>query len=120
MKCIKPILLSATLLLGGLASPSLVMADDKPSIVEQGKDIAFKRAKGNCLACHLIIGGESPGNIGPPLVGMKLRFPDKAVLRAQIEDATVKNPYSMMPPFGKHGILSAAEIDKLIEFLYTL
>jgi hypothetical protein len=35
---------------------------------------------------------------------MKARFPNRAVLRAQIWDATVKNPNSLMPPMGKHKI----------------
>ena len=37
------------------------------SDIEQGKKVAFDRKKGNCLACHMIAGGELPGNIGPPL-----------------------------------------------------
>ncbi|MFN3786467.1 MAG: hypothetical protein ACK4RS_06460, partial [Thiothrix sp.] len=35
-----------------------------------GKELAFDRSIGNCLACHMIEGGDLPGNIGPPLVGM--------------------------------------------------
>jgi sulfur-oxidizing protein SoxX len=85
-----------------------------------GKDIAFDRKKGNCLACHAMDDGDMPGNIGPPLIVMKARFPDRAILKAQIWNATAKNPISIMPPFGKHEILSADEIDKLIDYLYTL
>jgi sulfur-oxidizing protein SoxX len=51
---------------------------------------------------------------------MKARFPDKAILRAQISDATVKNPNTMMPPFGKHEILSDGEIDKIVEYIHSL
>jgi sulfur-oxidizing protein SoxX len=51
---------------------------------------------------------------------MKVRFPDKAQLRAQIWDATVKNPNSMMPPFGRHEILSEGEIDKVVEYIHSL
>ena len=90
------------------------------SVVEQGKAVAFDRKKGNCLACHAIEGGNLPGNIGPPLVAMKARFPDKAKLRAQIWDSTTLNPNSIMPPFGRHQILSESEIDKIVEFIYTL
>ena len=90
------------------------------SAVEQGKKISFDRKKGNCLACHQIEGGDLPGNIGPPLVAMKARFPDKAKLRAQIWDATKMNPNSVMPPFGRQQILSEGEIDKIVEFIYTL
>jgi sulfur-oxidizing protein SoxX len=90
------------------------------SVIEEGKKIAFDRKKGNCLACHQIEGGDLPGNIGPPLVAMKARFPDKAKLRAQIWDATKANPNSIMPPFGRHKIVSDTEIDKIVEFVYTL
>ena len=88
--------------------------------VEDGKKIAFHRKKGNCLACHAIKGGKLPGNIGPPLVNMKERFPNKADLKAQIGDATINNPNSIMPPFGKHKILSGSELNKVVEFIHSL
>jgi len=47
-----------------------------------GEEVTFGRKLGNCLACHMIPGGNLPGNVGPPLLAMKARFPDKAVLRA--------------------------------------
>ena len=95
-------------------------AEAGASVVEQGKAVAFDRKKGNCLACHQIEGGSLPGNIGPPLIAMKARFPDKAKLRAQIADATKTNPNTIMPPFGRQQILSESEIDKIVEFVYTL
>jgi sulfur-oxidizing protein SoxX len=102
------------------AAPTLVSAADGASAIAEGKEIAFDRKLGNCLACHTIKDGESPGNLAPPLLMMKERFPDKAKLRAQIWDSAVSNPLSMMPPFGKHQILSEDQIDKLTEYLYTL
>ncbi|MDW3094275.1 MAG: sulfur oxidation c-type cytochrome SoxX [Gammaproteobacteria bacterium] len=90
------------------------------STVEKGKKIAFDRSAGNCLACHLIEGGESPGNIGPPLVAMKARFPDAEKLRNIIWDITQTRPEAMMPPFGKHKIISEQEIDDIVSYLYTL
>ncbi len=90
------------------------------SVLEEGKKISFDRKKGNCLACHAIEGGNLPGNIGPPLVAMQARFPDKARLRAQIWDATKINPNSIMPPFGLHNIISESEIDKVVEYIHTL
>lgn len=106
--------------LGALSlSPQLAVAADA-QVVEEGKKIAFDRKKGNCLACHQIEGGELAGNIGPPLVAMKARFPDKSKLRAQIWDSTKANPNTMMPPFGRHEILTESEIDKVVEFIYTL
>lgn len=112
---------SLTALLGALAlAPTGSAVAAKESVVEQGKKIAFNRKKGNCLACHQIEGGTMPGNIGPPLVAMKQRFPDKSRLREQIANPTKFNPNSAMPPFGKHNILSEDEIDKVVEFIYTL
>ncbi len=90
------------------------------SVTDQGKTLAFNRKKGNCLACHQIAGGKLAGNIGPPLIAMKARYPDKAKLRAQIWDATQANPNTIMPPFGRNKILSESEIDKIVEFIYTL
>ena len=97
-------------------SISLAGASD----IEAGKKVAFDRKKGNCLACHMLAGGQLPGNIGPPLIAMKARFPNKADLRAQIWDATEKNPNTMMPPFGKHRVLTEKEVDLVTEFIYTL
>ena len=94
------------------------LADD--ALVKEGKKVAENRKKGNCFGCHAYEGAAMPGNIGPPLVAMKARFPDKAKLRAQIADPTKANPNSIMPPFGKHEILSNKEIDALTEWVYTL
>jgi sulfur-oxidizing protein SoxX len=95
-------------------------ADAAGSVIEKGKAVAFDRKLGNCLACHAIEDGTLPGNIGPPLVAMQLRFPDKARLRAQIWDATVANPNSIMIPFGRHGVLTEEQIDQVVEYIYTL
>jgi sulfur-oxidizing protein SoxX len=86
----------------------------------QGKELAFDRKKGNCLACHVIADGQAPGDIGPPLVAMKQRFPDRDKLRAQVYDATVANPDTRMPPFGRHHILSDAEIDLITDYIHSL
>ena len=95
-------------------------ADGASSIVEKGKAVAFDRKKGNCLACHMTGDGTLPGNIGPPLIGMKARFPDKAKMRAQIWDPTVANPDSIMIPFGRSRVLSEEEIDQIVAYIYTL
>ena len=106
-------LLLLVTLVGGI---SIASADD----VAEGKKVAFDRKKGNCLACHMIDDGALPGNIGPPLIAMKARFPDKGALRAQIWDPTVANPNTIMPPFGKHRVLTEKEVDLVTEFIYTL
>jgi sulfur-oxidizing protein SoxX len=103
-----------------LPASGMAAEGEGATAADQGKTIAFDRKKGNCLACHQIEGGDLPGNIGPPLVAMKARFPDKAKLRAQIWDPTKANPNSVMPPFGRQQVLSEGEIDKVVEFIYTL
>lgn len=94
-------------------------ADDDARLA-RGKEIAMSRAQGNCLACHRMDDGELPGTIGPPLVAMKLRYPDKERLREQIWDATRVNPDSRMPPFGRHRLLTEEEIDLVTDYIYSL
>ena len=95
-------------------------AGTEPGKLGQGKAIAFERTKGNCLACHYIEGGELTGNYGPPLIAMKVRFPDREVLREQIWDAAVKNPDTRMPPFGRNRILTEEEIDLVTDYIQSL
>lgn len=85
-----------------------------------GKKIAWDRAKGNCLACHMMPGGESPGGIGPALVAIQTRYPTKEAVAAQIWDPTVKNPDAVMPPFGKHGILTDKDFIDVVEYVWSL
>lgn len=113
--------ISALALIGTIGfSTSVVAADKKMDPLEKGKTLAFNKKKGNCLACHLIPGGDQPGNIAPPLVGMKGRFPDKSKLRAQISEPRTANPDSMMPPFSAHGVLSEKEIDLVVDYVHSL
>jgi len=111
--------LSALTLLGTVGFSAVAIADGKKA-ENTGKQIAFNKKKGNCLACHVISGGAQPGNIAPPLGNMKARFPKKADLRAQISDPQAKNPDTVMPPFSKHGILTDKEIDAVVDFIYSL
>ncbi len=105
------------------AVPDAKVCNDKANppkdAATQGGCIVLERTKGNCMACHAIA-GTTHGNIAPPLVAIKQRFPDKAKLRDQISDARKLNPRSVMPPFGPHEILSKDEIDKVVEFVLTL
>ena len=94
--------------------------------VMKGWCAAITRRKGNCLSCHHAIVDNWPetlppgGNIGPPFVAMGARFPNSEDLRAQIWDATAKNPNSSMPPFGKHKLISEKDIDNIVAWLSTL
>ena len=110
---------SVAALIGILSTPVAIAAAHGDMIAE-GKRISFDRKLGNCLSCHAIAGGQAPGNIGPPLIAMKARFPDKKALRDQIWDATKRNPNTMMPPFGKHNALTEKQIDAVVEYIYTL
>lgn len=100
----------------GLQAAGPAAADE----VAEGKKIANDRLLGNCVACHLMAGSESPGTIGPPLVAMQTRYASREKLRAQIWDATQANPLTPMPPFGRHGIMTEEQIDRLTAFIWTL
>lgn len=108
----------STLLVALLLWLSAPVAAD--SAAEAGKRLAFERGKGNCLACHRIADGELPGTLGPPLMAMKQRYPDRAKLEQQICDATTSNPDTRMPPFCRHGILTGEEVGLIVDYLYTL
>lgn len=131
-------ILGASLMLLGVLLPAVSPAAESwptdkecknvkdPGIEVRGWCAAINRRKGNCLACHHLYvqpwpeGFPAAGNIGPTLVMMKVRFPDKAALRAQVWDATRANPNTVMPPFGRHKLLTEEEIDAIVEFLYSI
>jgi sulfur-oxidizing protein SoxX len=96
------------------------MKKEEMTAVEKGKKVAENKTKGNCMACHQFAGAKLPGNIGPPLVAIKARFPDKQKLRDLIWDMTARNPNTAMPPFGKYKILKDEDIDNIAEWVYTL
>ncbi len=94
-----------------------------PGKEPSGRELSFSTAKGNCLACHQLPGDPgaiTSANIGPPLIAMKGRYPDRARLRAQIWDATAFNPSTVMPPFGKHKVLTENEIDRIVDYIADL
>ena len=109
----------AALMAAAAMVPTVAGAADAAQI-KFGKEVAFDRKKGNCLSCHMMDDGVSPGDLGPPLIAMKARFPDRDVLQAQIWNAQVANPGTRMPPFGKHQALTTKEIDAIVDYLYTL
>lgn len=89
-----------------------------------GGCLATDKEKGNCMACHQFNGLRSAnlegGDVGPPLVAIKERYPDKKRLHAEIFDASRLNPDTVMPPYGKHRILTEKEIELVVEWLYSL
>jgi len=111
---------SIAALIGCLGFAPTIASADEAADLAKGKELAFDRKKGNCLACHQIEGGSMAGNIGPPLIAMKARFPDYDKLRAQIYDARVNNPNTIMIPFGPNAVLTDKEIDLVANYIYTL
>mgnify|MGYP001941523412 CR=1 FL=1 len=95
-------------------------ADDQVALIALGKQVFLDKSLGNCIACHAVNDpdAELAGHQGPPMLNMQARYPDKRYLRAQVWDATRKNPQTLMPPFGKHWILSEQEIDAVVEYIY--
>ena len=105
------------LAIGAFASTGTAQAQ---SAVDEGRNLAFDRGKGNCLTCHVIKGGNLPGTIGPELIDIKSKYPNRADLVAIITDETLRNPLTMMPPVGRNRILTEKEIDAVVDFLQTL
>ena len=101
--------------------------------IERGKK-AFISRKVNCLSCHEapIIEEKFQGNFGPPLGGIGSRY-NKEELRLRVIDSKSINPNSIMPSYFKkikyertpreflnRTILSAQEVEDLVEYLYSL
>ncbi|MYJ52669.1 MAG: sulfur oxidation c-type cytochrome SoxX [Gammaproteobacteria bacterium] len=116
-KTVMALCLGVTMTLGS-AGGGVAFADGES--VNTGKKVAFNRQKGNCLSCHMMDDGDQPGTQGPPLIAMKLRFPNREDLRARVYKPLEFNPNSIMPPFGLHNILSDGEIDAIVDYLLTL
>jgi len=111
---------SAKTALIALASFLSASAAHAQSGAADGQKIAFDRGKGNCLSCHMIKGGDSPGTIGPALADIKTKYPDRKDLIAIVSDETRRNPQTVMPPFGRNRILTEKEINASVDFLQTL
>lgn len=109
--------LTAALLLAGYAAGTA--AADAERIAE-GREIAADRNGGNCFSCHMAEGAEMAGNGGPPLMMMQQRYPDREALKAQIADPRVRNPETVMPPYGAHGILTERELELVVDYVHSL
>jgi sulfur-oxidizing protein SoxX len=105
------------LLFAALAPPAPASAQ---SAAAEGQKLAFDRGKGNCLTCHVIKGGDLPGTIGPELIDIKKKYPNRDELVAIVFDETKRNPLTVMPPFGRNRILTEKEINAVVDFLQTL
>ena len=112
----KPALVLALLVSAALS----VGSAHAQSASAEGQKLAFDRSKGNCLTCHVIKGGDLPGSIGPALVDIKSKYPNRDDLVAILTDETRRNPLTVMPPFGRNRILTEKEINAVVDFLQTL
>lgn len=92
----------------------------KPAIELDPVKIMSNSNIGNCLACHAIPGKPEmiAGNMGPPFIGMKDRFPDIAVLREAISDQKKFQAQTLMPPFGRNKIMTPEQIDAVAQYIY--
>jgi sulfur-oxidizing protein SoxA len=113
-----------------LANPKATPPKGSEIIVEKvtgdpakGQQLAFDRNRGGgCLACH-VMGPktlETPGNVGPDLSEIGNAGRTDQWLFNYVFDARVYNPKSVMPPWGKHGFYTEAEIRDMVAFLKTL
>jgi L-cysteine S-thiosulfotransferase len=104
------------------AAPSPAPTTPPPPPIN-GREVFINERKGNCVACHKTPndpGITSQSNIGPALQAVKAKFPDSAKLRAAIADYATIKPNTIMPPYGKHRILTPEEIDALVVYLESI
>lgn len=126
MKRIIFLAILSTLLLGCKTGPATSAApateakkEAKP--VEMNPAILISNKNmGNCLSCHAVPNHPelAAGDLGPPFIGMKERFPDIAKLRAAIYDQHALTPQTLMPPFGRNKILTPEQIDVIAQYIY--
>jgi len=95
-------------------------AGGNADLVKQGEKIFNTKKIGNCLACHAVNGKDinNPGDLGPKLQGLSA-WPEQA-LYDKVYDPYTTNPLSAMPPFGKNGVLSDAQIKAVVAYLKTI
>ena len=109
----------------GAALAALACALSRPAAAAPpaAVDLFTRADKGHCIACHQVPAGAGPAtrsDLGPRLEGARMRELGRARLRELIVDPTRLNPDTVMPPYGRHHILDAGEIDRLVEYLNAL
>ena len=116
----------ARIILGCIATfPVATKISAQPAPLD-GRALFIEQRKGNCTACHKTptdASLKSASDIGPPLESIKQKYAtpvDRVRLREAIQDPGKINPNTIMPPYGKHRILSDAEINAIVGYLETL
>ena len=79
---------------------------------------AQKLVAQHCEQCHEVKGIENFGNVGPSLIDLKTRYPDRKDVIAIIFDETKRNQQTVMPPFGRNLVLDKEEIGVIVDYLY--
>jgi sulfur-oxidizing protein SoxX len=88
-----------------------------------GAQLFARPDKGNCAACHEVSDPAAPktrSDLGPRLEGARMRAIGRDRLHALLTDPMTNNPDTLMPPFGRHRILDASEIDRVVDYLDAL
>lgn len=85
----------------------------------KGRQIAFARNRGNCLACHAMPGGSQPGSRGPDLSHFGSTGRNAAETYAMVWDMRTVNPETLMPPFGTNEVLTEQELRDVVAFLLS-
>ena len=104
---------------GLIAAATLVAATLATGSAFAAPSDAVKLLDSNCQQCHQIKGITDYGNVGPSLLDLKSRYPDRKDVVAIINDETKRNPQTVMPPFGRNLILTKQEIDTIVDYLYN-
>ena len=101
--------------------------------ISNGKRV-FSSRKVNCLSCHQapIKEEKFQGDFGPSLIGIGTRY-NKKEIRLRVIDSKLINSESIMPSYFKKikyartpkvflnkTILSAQEVEDIVEYLYSL
>ena len=107
--------------LAALGTSVAVQAAASPSDITAGKQLAFSRKDGNCVACHSLPGADMPGNVGPSLgPWIKQVFHDKEALVRYLYNPQATFAHTVMPPFGKNGMLSEKQLSQVADYLWSL
>lgn len=104
------------------AAPAAEAKSEAKPLEMDPKKLFSSSAKGmgNCSACHAIPADPKiiAGDMGPPMIGIKDRFPSIDKLKEAIADQRKISPDTIMPPFGRNKILTPEQIDVIAQYLY--
>jgi sulfur-oxidizing protein SoxX len=109
--------LPAALLLTALSFAAAAQGSE-----DSGRQLALDNNRGNCADCHQFPNDprvETRATVGPPLSGVRARFSSRIALTNLVKDPMAVNPDTIMPPYGRHRILTEREIDAIVDYLYT-